>query len=104
MKTQLCRAVFFLIVATGITSGQTAIGTPAFNSFGGGPFDIVNLGNLNVHFAIPVTSKSGHGMSFSYSIVYDSSIWQPVTTNGVTSWTPVSDTNWGWTTSMPRGG
>ena len=66
----------------------------AFGSFGGGPFDTVNLGNLNVHFAIPVFNKAGRGTPFSYSWGYDSSVWYPVTSNGVTSWVHLS--NWGW--------
>jgi hypothetical protein len=33
------------VVLTGLSAAQVATGTPAFNSFGGGPFDTVNLGN-----------------------------------------------------------
>jgi hypothetical protein len=40
-------------------SAQVQLGTPKYESFGGGPFDIVNLGNLNVHFSIPVLHKPG---------------------------------------------
>ena len=29
--------------------GQPATGVPAFGSFSGGPFDVVNNSNLNVH-------------------------------------------------------
>ena len=104
MKNRTCYALFFLILASEVVAAQSAIGTPRFNSFGGGPFDVVNLGNLNVHFTIPVVKKAGRGMSFSYNLAYDSSIWQPVTTGNVTSWTNMTDTNWGWTTSVPRGG
>jgi hypothetical protein len=75
--------------------GQVATGTPPFSSFGGGPFDTINLGNLNVHFAIPILNKPGRGTPFSYSLGYDSSLWYPVTSSGVTSWTFLS--NWGWT-------
>jgi hypothetical protein len=74
--------------------GQVATGTPAFGSFGGGPFDTVNLGNLNVHFTISVLNKAGRGMPFYYDLSYDSSIWTPVVSSGTTSWQPV--TNWGW--------
>jgi hypothetical protein len=69
-------------------------GTPPLGSFGGGPFDTVNLGNLNVHFSIPIVSKAGRGMPFTYLLSYDSSIWTQVTNNGVTSWFPTA--NWGW--------
>jgi len=66
-----------------------------FSSMGGGPFDWVNFGNLNVHFAIPVLHKAGRGVPFTYDLAYDSSVWTPVTSSGVTQWQPVS--NWGWT-------
>lgn len=76
---------------------QVSTGTPRFSSMGGGPFDAVNLGNLNAHFSIPVLHKAGRGIPFSYDLSYDSSIWAPVTTNGTTTWTPV--TSWGWSGS-----
>src|SRR5260370_6792839 len=87
---------FFLTVVllTGVAPAQVATGAPPFGSFGGGPFDTVNLGNLNVHFAIPVLHKAGRGMPFTYDLSYDSSIWTPVVLNGVTQWQPA--TNWGW--------
>jgi YD repeat-containing protein len=91
------RAHYFLIVAfltSGIASAQVATGTPPYGSFGGGPFDTVNLGNLNVHFAIPVFNKPGRGTGFSYNLSYDSSVWTPVSSNGTTSW--VAALNWGW--------
>jgi RHS repeat-associated protein len=78
---------------------QVATGMPPFGSFGGGPFDTVNLGNLNVHWVIPVFSKAGRGTSFYYTLSYDSSLWYPVTSNGVTSW--VSLSNWGWVANSP---
>jgi len=59
--------------------GQVATGTPAFGSFGGGPFDTVNLGNLNVHFTVPMINKAGRGTTFNYNMAYDSSVWAPVT-------------------------
>ena len=77
-----------------IASAQVSTGTPPFSSIGGGPFDTVNLGNLNVHFAIPVLHKAGRGMPFTYDVSYDSSIWTPVTSSGNTQWQPA--TNWGW--------
>lgn len=86
---------FIVVLGVGIASGQVATGTPPFGSFGGGPFDTINLGNLNVHFAIPVLNKAGRGTPFSYSLGYDSSVWYPVMSNGVTSWEYLS--NWGWT-------
>lgn len=74
--------------------GQVATGTPAYNSFGGGPFDTVNLGNLNVHLDIPIVNKAGRGLSFTYDLGYDSSVWMPTASGGSSVWAPV--VNWGW--------
>jgi RHS repeat-associated protein len=87
--------VFVVLSLSWMGSAQVATGMPPFSSLGGGPFDTVNLGNNNVHFAIPVIHKKGRaGFDFNYDLTYDNSIWYPVTSNGVTSWQPVS--NWGW--------
>jgi hypothetical protein len=72
---------------------QVATGTPPFGSFGGGA-DVIDLGNLNAHLAIPVSSKAGRGMPFTYTLTYDSSIWSPSVSGGSGLWTPVL--NWGW--------
>jgi RHS repeat-associated protein len=89
--------ISFAIVAASGSNAQVSTGTPAFSSFGGGPFDTVNLGNLNVHFAIPILSKVGRGTAFSYALTYDSSIWVPTTSSGITQWQPTL--GWGWNTS-----
>ena len=86
---------FFVLGVLGTCfSQQVATGTPPFGSFGGGPFDAVNLGNLNVHFAVPIMSKAGRGMPFTYNMSYDSSVWYPSSSSGQLAWTPVF--NWGW--------
>jgi YD repeat-containing protein len=79
-----------LIFAAATASSQVATGTPPFTSLGGGPFDSVNLGNLNVHFAVPIVHKAGRGMPFTYDFSYDSSIWYP------SGGTWAHDPNWGW--------
>jgi RHS repeat-associated protein len=89
-------ATFFLLLASILppyASAQVATGTPPFGSFGGGP-DIINLGNLNAHWAIPVLNKPGRGTNFFYYLTYDSSIWVPVTSGSTKSWVPNS--NYGW--------
>lgn len=91
MKIHAWLTALFIILGTGIASAQVATGTPPFGSFGGGPFDTVNLGNLNVHFAIPVLHKAGRGLPLNFDLSYDSSVWTPV--NG--QWQP--SFNWGWT-------
>ena len=91
-----------LLICAGMSSGQAAPGTPKFGSFGGGQSDTVNLGNLNVHIAVPILHKAGRGLPFNFDLGYDSSIWYPVGASGSQSWQPVSSSNWGW--SSPYGG
>src|SRR5579859_5275783 len=71
-----------LVIITSTVSAQVATGAPQFGSFGGGPFDSINLANLNAHFSIPIISRAGRGMPFSYALQYDSSIWAPVQDGG----------------------
>jgi hypothetical protein len=106
MRIKVLGVLFFatLTITLAAQESQVATGTPAFGSYGGGPFDTINLGNLNAHFAIPIVSKAGRGQGFNFNLAYDSSIWMPVTSGSTTSWTNVTDTTWGWTTSLPRGG
>ncbi len=81
-----------------LSRAQTPTGTPPFGSFGGGP-DIINLANLNAHFTIPILQKSGRGLNFDPSILYDTSIWRTLTSGSTTTWTPVDAVNWGWSGS-----
>jgi hypothetical protein len=57
-------------------NAQVDAGIPKFGSFTSGP-DIINLGNLNSHFEVPVFSKPGRGMPFTYTLSLDSSVWYP---------------------------
>ncbi len=83
-----------LCISARTVAAQVATGTPPLGSFGGGPFDTVNLANLNVHLDIPVLSKAGRGLPFTYDLGYDSSVWYPLTSGSTTSWQPAL--NWGW--------
>ncbi len=87
-------ALAFLLLSASLVYGQVTPGTPPLGSFGGGPFDTINLGNLDVHFAIPILQKAGRGLSMSDALTYDTSIWSPGIMNGQPTWTNV--TNWGW--------
>jgi len=92
------RLISLFFVLAGISTGQVSLGTPAFGSFGGGPFDTVNLGNLNVNFKIPIRHKAGRGTPFSYDLTYDNSVWNPVLVNNQLKWMPVNTGAfyWGW--------
>src|SRR5579863_1943488 len=72
---------------------QVATGTPPYGTFSNGP-DVINIGNLNAHWTIPVLNKAGRGQNFTYNITYDSSVWYPVGSSGEQSWQPVA--GWGW--------
>jgi hypothetical protein len=57
------------------------------------PEGTLNLGDLNLHVAVPIVNKAGRGTPLTYTLGFDSDVWTPVT-NG--TWTPAF--NWGWTT------
>ena len=87
---------------TSLAQFAVSTGTPPFGSFTGGP-DIINLGNNNAHWDIQVLARAGRATNFTYDLVYDSSVWYPVTSGGTTTWTPVG--NWGWSSiSQPVAG
>jgi RHS repeat-associated protein len=97
----LCILLLPLLSLVRYSLSQVATGIIPFNSYGGGPFDTVNLGNLNVHFSVPVLHKPGRGIPFVYDLNYDSSIYRPVVSGGTTSWQPVTKvaniaSYWGW--------
>jgi hypothetical protein len=101
MKKKVIQALYVFLsvslvsVLSGSAMAQLMTGTPPFGSFSGGPFDTVNLANLDVHFAIPVLNNAGRGMPFTYALTYDSLVWTPVTASGAIQWQPLSRT-WGW--------
>ena len=97
MKDSSKLHLLIVVLLASLASAQVSTGAPPFGRFGGGPFDTVNLGNLDVHFSVPILQKSGRGIPFSYALSYDSSIWYQATIEGVVQWTPTGD--WGWTTS-----
>ena len=67
---------------------QVATGFPPFASFSGGP-DIVDNANGNVHISIPVFSRAGRGLPYSYALQYDSSVWSPYGASGFYgAWAP----------------
>src|SRR5213593_3641201 len=60
VKCALVAALAISVSITVLAAGPTT-GTPPFRSLGGGP-DVINLGNLNVHYSMPVFSRAGRGM------------------------------------------
>jgi len=98
------RSLLLVVIAMAVAlccsaaAAQVAIGLQPFGSFGGGP-DVINLGNLNVRYTIPVRHKAGRGNNFNWDITYDSSIWTPVGAVGNQAWNPVG--TWGWNGLSP---
>ena len=69
-------------------AAQAQTGLYAYGSFDNVGFDTIDRGSLNVHFAIPVVTKPGRGIGFSYQLVYDGLVWSPANAAGVATWTP----------------
>ena len=68
--------ISMIVVASCVAFAQQPLGVPAFGAYRSlYGVDTISLGNLNVHLQIPIYSKSGHGIPFAYSIVYDTEMW-----------------------------
>src|ERR1700733_7869356 len=89
----LILSAFIFSVSSLAVAQNLGTGLYAFGSFDSRGFDTVNIGNLNTHFEIPIVNKQGRGLPFTYVISYDGMIWEPLTSNGVTTWNP--DSQWG---------
>jgi RHS repeat-associated protein len=96
MHVSLRRFILCLIVLIFAASGmaQVATGTYAYGTFDNKGFDTVNVGNLNVHFSIPVLNKAGRGIPFSYNLSFDNSVWYPTAVSGAETWTPATLFGW----------
>lgn len=88
MRNLLLLAFVFALLSMPLYA-QPSTGTPPFGSFGGGP-DVIDLGNLNVHFDFLRISKPGRQLPFSYVLSYDNSFWAP--SSG--TWTAPSGYGW----------
>jgi hypothetical protein len=94
---------FFLLVsfilsafASGLAQNPQT-GLYEFGPYDSPGFDTINRGNLNVHLSIPIFSKSGRaGSNFGLALNYDSLVWAPASSSGLSTWSPAA--NWGWTT------
>ena len=87
-----CITLNTLAIAQNAAVPVPVTGIPAYNSFSGGP-DVINNGNLNINFTIPVINKPGRaGLNATHNLVYDSSIWYPADTSGSQVWSFVPQT------------
>lgn len=77
-KATLVVLTIFLVTQIGRTHDVVGFGLIPFGSFSGGPFDVVNNANLNVHFAWPILSKPGRGLPFDFTQEFETWQWSPV--------------------------
>jgi len=76
-----------LLLSVSVASGQVGTGIYNYGTFDSKGFDTINVGNLNVHFSVPVVSKTGRGgFDFKYDLAYDGSIWTPVVSGSTQVW------------------
>jgi RHS repeat-associated protein len=68
--------VFVFLVAIPVARAQSVAnnGTPNFGTFSGGP-DVIDDAYLNIHYSVPVFSRAGVGIPFSYSLSVDNGVW-----------------------------
>ncbi|MGO4209892.1 hypothetical protein AB4043_03570 [Terriglobus sp. YAF25] len=88
MKT-VVRIALFLCLSISVVAQNTGTGIYPFGAYDGNGLDTVNIGNLNVHFELPVVSRPGRGLAFNYALRYDGLIWSPLGN----AWQP--DHQWG---------
>lgn len=89
MRTRICLVSFLCLLLTPCLLAQyPGTGVYAFGSYDNKGFDSVNLGNLNVHFQIPIVSKQGRGINFAYVLAYDGLVWSSSTSAGTGYWQP----------------
>jgi len=94
MRTKLCIIGFLcLVFIPRLVAQYPGTGLYAFGSYDNKGFDSINLGNLNTHFSIPIVSKPGRGLNFTYTLAYDGLVWASSTSAGTGYWQP--DGNWG---------
>ncbi|QNI35461.1 RHS repeat-associated core domain-containing protein [Edaphobacter albus] len=82
--------VVLLIIFSLSAKAQSNPGTGLYTwgSFDSRGFDTINIGNLNIHFEIPLVRKPGRGLNFDYRMVYDGLHWAPALVSTSQSWVP----------------
>lgn len=94
MRMRFCLVGFLCaVLTTSLLAQYPGTGIYAFGSYDNKGFDSVNLGNLDTHFQIPIVSKQGRGLNFTYVLAYDGLVWSSNTSAGTGYWQP--DSNWG---------
>ncbi|MGH9506074.1 MAG: hypothetical protein ACRD13_04050, partial [Terriglobales bacterium] len=86
-----CLAILSLLLPL-TARAQTAppTGVPPLSTVQQFPEGTLDLGDLDLHIAIPIVAKAGRGTALTYTLGFDSDVWAPSAT-----WTP--SPTWGWT-------
>jgi YD repeat-containing protein len=99
----LLASSFVLLV--GMACPNTALAQSYYYAYGSNPWTTpvpvpggyVDAANGNLHIEIPIASMAERGsVPFRAALVYDSHIWQQVTTGSSTSWKPTNIPTYGW--------
>jgi YD repeat-containing protein len=98
----LASIVVVLALSVGLSSAQVQTGAYNFGTYSTTGPDVINIGNLNVLYNIPILNKAGRGLPLTYNLAYNSSVWYPVTLGSSMTWQPTS-TAWGWSGLSPAG-
>jgi RHS repeat-associated protein len=105
MLTVLRKSFYALLLffSASAAMAQVATGTYNYGTFDNLGLDTINVGNLNIHFSIPVLNKAGRGLPFYYNLSFDSSVWYPVTVGGTEAWVLVQGNGWRADTEIATG-
>jgi RHS repeat-associated protein len=98
VKRLVLSVLSILALASCASAQNPAQGTPIYGSFDGDNVVRVNLQNLNALTIFPFSGSRGRGLSASFSISNNSSVWSQGS-----AWSPVFDSagaaSWGWRTN-----
>lgn len=84
-------------------AAQSGTGVYAYGAYDNLGLDTINIGNLNVHLAVPVINKPGRGLPFYYDLSYDGLVWTPALVSGSTVWTMAPSAGWRGVTEIATG-
>ncbi len=91
MASKVSALIAYFMLGSMVAGAQvTGTGKYTFAPLETHGFDSINLGNLNIHFEIPIVNKPGRGMPFTYTLVYDGLVWQVGGDSGLQYWVPDS--------------
>ena len=88
--------ILLMAAPRALRAQQNLIGVPPFQPAQSNLEGVMELNGLSEQIPIPVYSKAGRGLPFTYKLIYSPNIWIG-TPNG--TWIPTND--WGWQGTQP---